>query len=163
MSQNEKASGAGSAPEAKGYDDDDVNRRKHCNKNGARKQAKSAAERLFKLFYSDAKKHVEQRDFSRIENGKHHFKKTKTVPTPLTIELVQAHLDGILRVSVVLLQPNDTTRWGTLDVDIYPDGPDGDYLDISNSVAAPLSSRFQFLSVCLNQQVCAYGSFVKNQ
>ena len=35
MGQNEKASGAGSAPEAKGYDDDELNR-KYNSKNGAK-------------------------------------------------------------------------------------------------------------------------------
>ena len=39
MSQNEKASGAGSAPEAKGYDDDDVNRHQYNKANGGGKQA----------------------------------------------------------------------------------------------------------------------------
>ena len=47
MVQNEKASGAWRAPEAEGYDDDDVNRHQHTSANSSGSKADTAAERLF--------------------------------------------------------------------------------------------------------------------
>ena len=47
MSENEKASGAGSAPEAKLHDDDGIIRPQYIIANGGRRQAESSAEELF--------------------------------------------------------------------------------------------------------------------
>jgi hypothetical protein len=47
MGQNEKVSGAGSAPEAKGYDDDDIKSSTHTTKNGGRKQAPESKPKTF--------------------------------------------------------------------------------------------------------------------
>ena len=74
---------------------DDVNRRGHINTAQAAIQGKDVAERLYTLFHSDAKKHVEISGFKGIrKDGKHEFSRVLTVPSPLTIEHVQAHLDG---------------------------------------------------------------------
>ena len=50
MGQDEKAPGAWRAPEAKAYDDDDINRQNYFSANGGGKQQWSAAERLFDEF-----------------------------------------------------------------------------------------------------------------
>ena len=126
MGQDEKASGAWRAPEAKGhYDDDDVKSSQHCNANADGKQQHSAPERLFDLFASDLPAHVETHDFSHIDkDGKHKFKRTETVPTALTIDHVEAHLTGTVRISAYPLQKNDTVRWGGLDIDLYGATPE---------------------------------------
>ena len=100
---------------------DDINRsQQQYTANGDGKQQRSTAERLFDLFTSDLPAHVETRDFSHIdEDGKHKFKKIETVYTALTVEHVEAHLAGTVRISAYLLQENDTVRLGALDVDLY--------------------------------------------
>jgi hypothetical protein len=98
--------------------DDDINSREQYTTNGDGKQQYGAAEHLFDLFASDLPAHIETRDFSHTdEDGKHKFKKTETVFTALTIEHVEAHLAGTVRISAYPLQKNDTVRWGALDID----------------------------------------------
>jgi hypothetical protein len=90
------------------------------NKQTADKQQVTVAKRLFDLFYSDAKAHVETRDFSHIDDkGKHQFKEHKTADTPLTVEHVKEHLAGTMRISAYPIQQNDTARWGAIDIDLY--------------------------------------------
>ena len=97
-----------------------------ANTNGA--QQDSSAERLFELFHSDLPAHVETREFSHIDkDGKHTFKRTETVHTALTIKHIEEHLAGTVRVSVYLLQKNDTVRVGGLDIDLYGWTPENEH------------------------------------
>jgi len=92
----------------------------YSSANTGESKAQSNAERLFDLFHSDAKKHVEISGFKRIrKDGKHEFSKVLTVPTPLIVEHVQAHLDGRIRVAAVPLLENDTAKFGCIDIDLY--------------------------------------------
>ena len=135
-----KAPRAGT-PGAKVNDDDDLNseHRQHTTANGGRSKVNGAAERLFKLFFSDAKKHVEISGFKGIrKDGKHEFSKVLTVPTPLTIDHVQAHLDGKIRVAGVPLLENDTAKFGCIDIDLYDGNLDPDLNEHIPALPLPL-------------------------
>src|SRR6516165_359206 len=118
---------------------DDVNRRGHINTAQAAIQGKDVAERLYTLFHSDAKKHVEISGFKGIrKDGKHEFSRVLTVPSPLTIEHVQAHLDGEIRAAAVPLLENDTAKFGCIDVDLYNGTLDSDLNEHIPALPLPL-------------------------
>src|SRR6516225_4582291 len=118
---------------------DDVNRRGHINTAQAAIQGKDVAERLYTLFHSDAKKHVEISGFKGIrKDGKHEFSRVLTVPSPLTIEHVQAHLDGEIRAAAVPLLENDTAKFGCIDVDLYNGSLDPDLNEHIPALPLPL-------------------------
>jgi hypothetical protein len=107
--------------------------------NGGRTQAESVTEEFFKLFWSDAQRHVEQGGFKHIrEDGKHVFEKPITIATPLSAIHVQQHLAGSVRVSSIPRCQNDTCVWGGLDVDLYGATPDKslDVIDLRQRIAA---------------------------
>ena len=106
-----------------------------CNKT----QAESVAEEFFKLFWSDAQKHVEQGGFRHIrEDGKHVFEKPISIATPLSVVHVQQHLAGTVRISSIPLYQNDTCIVGALDVDLYGATPDKslDVMELRQRMAA---------------------------
>ena len=118
---------------------DDVNRHGHINTAQAAIQGKDVAERLYTLFHSDAKKHVEIGGFKGIrKDGKHEFSKVLTVQTPLTIEHVQAHLDGKIRVASVPLRENDTASFACIDIDQYNGTLDSDLNEHIPALPLPL-------------------------
>src|SRR5262249_9141462 len=147
MDPKEKTPAVDAAEATKAYDGGRLKQGQQYSANGSGSKAQSAAERLFESFHSDAKKHVEISGFKGIrKDGKHEFSKTLTVPTPLTIEHVQAHLDGKLRVAAVPLLENDTAKFGCIDIDLYNGSLDPDLNE--HIPALPPSTVFQLLQIC---------------
>jgi hypothetical protein len=102
-------------------------------------QAENVAEEFFKLFWSDAQKHVKQGGFKHIrEDGKHVFERPNSIALPLSAIHVQQHLAGVVRVSSIPLCQNDTCVWGGLDVDLYGATPDKslDVTELRQRIAA---------------------------
>jgi predicted P-loop ATPase len=111
----------------------------YSSANTAESKAQSNAERLLELFHSDAKKHVEISEFKGIrKDGKHEFKKSITVQTPLTVEHVQAHLEGKIRAANIPLRENDTASFGCIDIDQYNGSLDPDLNERIPAIPLPL-------------------------
>jgi hypothetical protein len=116
----------------------------HNSMDSGKTQADVVAEQLFELFHSDADVHFEQSKFLHINSeGKHVFDKKGTYPPAVSVELIQAHLRGDIRLAVIPLLKNDTAKWGGADIDIY----DGsiNVVDLCDRIAAlPLPLYFGY-------------------
>jgi hypothetical protein len=122
MHWNEKAPGAGSAPGAMDHNNDDVNRRQYGSKSGARKQAESAAERLFKLFAGNLHRHIRNYGPPVWNEKKQKWElRGETVNEPATLKDWDTHLypTSEFILSIIPLLDDGTCWFACIDLDKY--------------------------------------------